>query len=370
MNSVVGGAARLAWTLAVALGVATPARPAPEATRHFAGWPAGTAPADVGRRVIENFLPRPHMLTPQDGTIHYAEACTWYGALTLAELMRERELTDRLMRRYEPLLTPENAKLVPMREHVDWTVWGIVPLEIHRQRANPHLRGFGLERAERQWRTPRPDGLSPQTRFWIDDMYMIAAIQTQAFRVTGDPEFLNRAARSMVAYLDKLQQPNGLFFHGEKGRHFWGRGNGWMAAGLTELLRELPDTNPHHARILAGYRTMMESLRQHQGADGMWRQLVDDPAAWRETSSTGMFAFALVTGVKRGWLDAERFGPVARRAWLALVGYVDAEGRVREVCKGMGQKVTAEEYLRAARVDGDYHGQAPLLWTATALLRD
>lgn len=357
--------------LAVAAGVAgaLTLAAAPEATRHFADWPAGASPAEVGRRVIGNFLPRPHMLTPQDGTIHYAEACTWYGALTLAERLGDAELTERLVRRYEPLVLSANAKIVPLREHVDWTVWGIVPLEIHRQRPNPHLRAFGLERAERQWRDPRADGLSRQTRFWIDDMYMIAAIQTQAFRVTGDPAHLERTARSMVAYLDKLQQPNGLFFHGEKGRHFWGRGNGWMAAGLTELLRELPESDPHHARILAGYRTMMESLLRHQGADGMWRQLVDDPAAWPETSSTGMFAFALVTGVKRGWLDAERYGPAARRAWLALVGYVDAEGRVREVCKGMGQKVTAAEYLQAARVDGDYHGQAPLLWTATALLR-
>lgn len=355
------------WAVvAVVAAVRVLAQPSPD---YFSDWPAGAAPAEVGRRVIQNFLPRPPMLTPQDGTIHYAEACTWYGALTLAELMRDRALTDRLMARYEPLLKPENAKIVPMREHVDWTVWGIVPLEIHRQRANPHLRGFGLERADRQWRQPRPDGLSPQTRFWIDDMYMIAAIQTQAFRVTGDTVYLERTARAMVAYLEKLQQPNGLFFHGEKGRHFWGRGNGWMAAGMTELLRELSPENPDHARILGGYRKMMATLLAAQGADGMWRQLTDHPDAWPETSSTGMFAFALVTGVKRGWLDAATYGPAARRAWLALVSYVDADGNVREVCKGMGQRVTAEEYLKAARADGDYHGQAPLLWTASALLR-
>jgi unsaturated rhamnogalacturonyl hydrolase len=339
------------------------------AADHFTDWPAGAAPVEVGRRVIENFLPRAPMLTPQDGTIHYAEACTWYGALTLAELMGDRGLTGRLMARYEPLLRAENARLVPMREHVDWTVWGIVALEIHRQQANPHLRGFGLQRADRQWHRPRADGLSQQTRFWIDDMYMIAAIQTQAYRVTGEPVYLERTARAMVAYLEKLQQPNGLFFHGEKGRHFWGRGNGWMAAGMTELLRELPPAHPDHPRILAGYQQMMATLLATQGADGLWRQLTDRPEAWPETSSTGMFAFALVTGVKRGWLDAATYGPAARRAWLGLVGYVDANGQVREVCKGMGQRVTAEEYLKAARADGDYHGQAPLLWTASALLR-
>ena len=58
-----------------------------------------------------------------------------------------------------------------------------------------------------------PKGLTDETRFWIDDMYMITIVQVQAFRATGDQKYLDRAATEMAAYLDKLQQPNGLFFH-------------------------------------------------------------------------------------------------------------------------------------------------------------
>ena len=97
----------------------------------------------------------------------------------------------------------------------------------------------------------------------------------------------------MVLYLDSLQKPNGLFYHAPSSPFFWGRGNGWMAAGMTELLRVLPKTNPNYKRIMAGYKTMMESLLQYQAEDGMWRQLINDPESWKETSSTGMFAFAL-----------------------------------------------------------------------------
>jgi len=89
-----------------------------------------------------------------------------------------------------------------------------------------------------------PNGLSDQTRFWIDDMYMITILQVQAFRATGDRVYLDRAALEMVAYIDKLQQPNGLFFHGVNAPHFWGRGNGWIAAGMPELLSELPADHP------------------------------------------------------------------------------------------------------------------------------
>ena len=45
-------------------------------------------------------------------------------------------------------------------------------------------------------------------------------------------KYIDRTAKAMVAYLDRLQQPNGLFFHTEDARFYWSRGNGWMAAGV------------------------------------------------------------------------------------------------------------------------------------------
>ena len=64
----------------------------------------------------------------------------------------------------------------------------------------------------------------------------------------------------MVVYLDKIQRPNGLFYHAEDVPFFWGRGNGWMAAGMTELLGLLPKDNPNHVRILESYRKMMDTF--------------------------------------------------------------------------------------------------------------
>jgi len=64
---------------------------------------------------------------------------------------------------------------------------------------------------------------------------------------------------------------------------------------MTELLRSLPPNHPRRARILEGYRKMMAALLEYQGEDGLWRQLIDHPEAWSETSGTGMFTFAIVT---------------------------------------------------------------------------
>ena len=173
----------------------------------------------------------------------------------------------------------------------------------------------------------------------------------------------------MVVYLDSLQKPNGLFYHAPDVPFFWGRGNGWFAAGMTEILRSLPKNNPDRARIMQGYKTMMASLLKYQAESGMWRQLIDDPGSWPETSCTGMFTFAMITGVKEGWLDAKIYGPAARKAWLALISYINPDGDIREVCQGTNKKNDRQYYLDRERFVGDMHGQAPVLWCATALLR-
>ena len=85
---------------------------------------------------------------------------------------------------------------------------------------------------------------------------------------------------------------------------------------MTEMLRDLPADHPQRARILKGYKTMMAALLKYQAKDGMWRQLIDHEEAWPESSSSAMFTFAMIAGVKHGWLDAAAM--VRRRARRGL----------------------------------------------------
>lgn len=337
---------------------------------EFQHWDSGTSPREIGEKVTRRFLASEHIDGgPTSHYIVYPEVVTWYGALTFAKEAAEADLTNALIARFEPFFQPENQWRIPPINHVDASVFGSVPLEIYQQTGRYAYRVIGLSLADGQWDNPLPDNLTNQTRFWIDDMYMITAVQVQAYRATGDRKYLDRAAHEMVAYLDKLQQPNGLFFHAPDVPFFWGRGNGWVAAGMTELLRSMPEAHPDRARILASYMKMMASLVRYQDREGMWRQLIDKPESWPETSSTGMFTFAFVTGVKNGWLDSKTYAPAARKAWLKLITYINSDGDIREVCAGTGKKNDMQYYLDRPRLVGDMHGQAPVLWTATALLR-
>ena len=210
---------------------------------YFSNWPAGLSPQEVGKRVAEHFVTSPHQYGP---TIHYSEVATWYGALTFASLTHDdalRDRTDPQVRAAYPGGGAEAAR-IPVRRHVDDSIFGMVPLEIAIQTKDPKYLAMGKAWADRQWENPQPDGLSAETRYWIDDMYMLTILQLEAYRATGDKKYLDRDAVEMVAYLDKLQQPNGLFYHAPDVPFFWGRGDGWVAVGMAEMLRDLPADHP------------------------------------------------------------------------------------------------------------------------------
>ena len=356
----------IGFTVLALTGCATPQK---SRNTEFTNWRVGTSPQEVGKRVAENFVARQlGYETNSKVQVHYAEACTWYGALEVAQLTRDEDLKDALIQKFKPLLNT-NTNAIPSRQHVDDRVFGIVPLQIYLETKDERFLDLGKNLADAQWQTTTADGITTEARYWIDDMFMITSLQVQAFRATGEAKYLDRAALTMSAYLGALQQPDGLFYHGTNAPFYWGRGNGWVAAGMAELLRSLPADHPQRARILDGYRKMMAALLKYQGDDGLWRQLIDHPEAWPETSGTGMFAFAMVTGVKNGWLDEKTYGPAARKAWLGLVSHLDQQAEVDEVCIGTGKGFSVKYYLDRPRNTGDWHGQAPVLWTAAALMR-
>jgi rhamnogalacturonyl hydrolase YesR len=352
--------------------------------KYFGSWPKGQSPAEIGKRVAKHFVASPHFNYSSPGTpayIYNPEVCTWYGALRFAEASNNKDLKQKLIDRFEPLFNSEK-NLIPIPNHVDNTVFGSVPLEIFIQTKDKKFLNLGKMIADAQWILPdsiksnleaaayAQQGLTWQTRLWIDDMFMITAVQSQAYRATHDKKYIDRAAKEMVVYLDSLQQPNGLFYHAPDVPFFWGRGDGWMAAGMSILLKELPKNNPDRKKILEGYKKMMAALLKYQDENGMWHQLIDKPElSWPETSCTGMFTFAFITGVKSGDLDAKIYGPAARKGWLGLMKYIDENADVHDVCEGTNKKNDLQYYLDRKRNIGDLHGQAPVLWCAATLVK-
>lgn len=366
--------------------------------KYFGDWPNGADPLAVGKKAAEVFRDQ-NLATgsgndPNDSYKHYKDACAWYGALWIAGLAGDTALTDVLVAKYTPYkgtwsyFDPPTAQN-PNRGHVDDNVFGIVPLEIAKYRDDAFYVEEGDLAADHQ-----VTFIEDQIRFAIDDMFMITSLQVQAYRVLTDEahrkRHLDTAAATMVRYLETMQEPDGLFPHHRDNAAFrisWGRGNGWYAAGMAEMIRELPDAHENATKIRDGYLKMMNGLLEYQIAEGqpgagLWKQVVDsnDNRNWAESSGSAMFAYALITGVRRGWLDVEKFGPAARRAWIGLVAKVNGSGQVQDISDWAylpsshqgGPTYAGDEenyYFQRPKLTGDNHGQAPLMWAAAALVR-
>ncbi|MDU1890098.1 MAG: glycoside hydrolase family 88 protein [Dysgonomonas sp.] len=346
-------------------------------------FPKGSTPLEIGQKIAQRYVSKPFRnfdgIQAPPSEVTYPEVCAWFGSLKFAQISKDKKLLRQLEERFFSLLG-KRKDLMQKPDHVDHTVFGSVPLQLYMQTGNELYYHIGIDFADRQWQMPEKTkhkeeyqalldkGLSWQTRFWIDDMFMISTIQSQAYLASKDRKYIDRAAYEMTVYLDTIQQPNGLFYHARQSPFFWCRGNGWMAAGMTELLKSLPEDNKDRPRVLKEYLKMMDTLKKYQNKEGLWGQLVDQPDSWSETSGSAMFTYALITGVKKGWLDAKEYAPVARKAWLALIPYINEEGDLREVCMGTNVGNSKQYYLDRKRITGDLHGQAPLLWCASALL--
>ena len=71
-------------------------------------------------------------------------------------------------------------------------------------------------------------------------------------------------------------------------------------------------------------------MAKRQQADGFWRPNLDDSEqhnVW-ESSGTGFFTYGIAWGINSGTLDRDRFLPVAKNGWTALVSVVNEDGQV------------------------------------------
>lgn len=147
----------------------------------------------------------------------------------------------------------------------------------------------------------------------------------------------------------------------------WGRGGGWMALTWADFLEQIPPENPRYGRILAAYRAQMCGLRRWQSEDGGWRQVMDHPGSWIETSCTAMFTCAIARGINEGWLDRS-YKAVALAGWKALLTKVSPAGGLVDICPGT---VPGDEahYLGRPRKPDDPHGYGPFLLAAAEVRR-
>src|SRR6185369_14813789 len=114
-------------------------------------------------------------------------------------------------------------------------------------------------------------------------------------------------------------------------------------------------------------RRQIAGVEKLQAPSGMWRQVLDHPELWEETSCTAMFAYSIARAVNLGWLPAEHLA-VARRAFAGIAQNVTSEGVVKGTCAGTNIGKDLDYYAKRERPDDDLHGRGVVLLAGTEIL--
>ena len=175
---------------------------------------------------------------------------------------------------------------------------------------------------------------------WADALFMGPPVWTHLSELTGDSSYMEFADREFWATTDYLFDPEEhLFFRDSRyfdqreedgAKIFWGRGNGWVLAGITRILKHLPKDHVHRERYEDVFRKMSTALIRAQTDDGYWLTSILSPGTYSnpESSGTGFIVYGLAWGVNNGLLDAETFAEPIRRGWQSLIRAVHPDGKL------------------------------------------
>jgi rhamnogalacturonyl hydrolase YesR len=204
-----------------------------------------------------------------------------------------------------------------------------------------------------------------------DSVFMACPILARAGTLTGESKYFDMAARHF-SFIQKLcLRPDGLYRHSPLSEAAWGRGNAFPALGLAWTLSEFPVQHAEYSRMVRAFQAHMAALARFQGANGMWREVIDQRGSYPEFSATAMIATAMLWGVKHGWLEAESYRSRVDLAWRAILARTGSDGRLVDVCESTGKQKSLKDYLRrAAILDRDPRGGAMALLLATELAAD
>src|SRR5262245_13779623 len=295
---------------------------------------------------------------PETPSISYIPAVAWVNTLRLAAITGDASLRARVLDHVRPWLV-DGRKLFGDRIQLTAIAGTIVFADMPDPAAIALAdEGARLAAAEK---TP---GLAQYGGGWTDDMFMAASVLARTGRRPGRHQDFDVAARLLTAYAARLQREDGLFNHAVDGPAAWGRGNGFAAMGLTEVLTAMPADHPQRSAILAIYRRQMAAARAQQAPDGMWREVIDEPGAYREETATAMLLTAMARGIRLSWIDGS-YRPAVERAWRALSAHVRDDGAVIDVCASTGGGPTRQYYLERPAITGaDDRGGAMALLAA------
>jgi unsaturated rhamnogalacturonyl hydrolase len=180
-------------------------------------------------------------------------------------------------------------------------------------------------------------------QMWDDTLMMCVLPLAKIGLILDRPHYVEEAKRQFMLHIKYLADPKtGLWFHGWTfdGRHnfanaLWARGNSWVTIAIPEFI-ELLDLSPTDGLRMFLEETLeqqVKTLAEFQHENGLWPTLINEPDSYSEASASAGFAYGILKGVRKGYLNSE-FEEVGLKAVKAVLENISDDGELQQVSFG------------------------------------
>lgn len=230
-------------------------------------------------------------------------------------------------------------------------------------------------------------------QMWLDGLYMGAPFYARYGKEFDEPQDFDDVANWLIQ-MEKVARDSvtGLFYHGwdesreqkwadkETGQssNFWGRGMGWYAMALVDVLDYFPLGHPMRDSIIDITRRYAKAIVNIQDKDsGVWYQVLDQgnrEGNYFEGSVSAMFTYFLFKAVDKGYI-AKKYEKNAIEAFEGIVKHLmivkgDGSLVITPVCAvaGLGgnpyRDGSYEYYINEKKRDNDPKAVGPFIMAA------
>jgi len=231
-------------------------------------------------------------------------------------------------------------------------------------------------------------------QMWLDGLYMGGPFYAQYAREFNEPESYDEIADWFIN-MEKVARDTstGLLYHAwdesreqawaskETGQspNFWGRGMGWYAMALVDMMDFFPADHPQYDSIVQIINRTAGAIIEYQDtAKGAWYQVLDQgnrEGNYLEGSVSTMFSYFLLKGIRKGYLDKNTYLNPAKKAFEGTVSNLvevksDSSLNITPVCAvaGLGgypyRDGSYEYYIHEAQRDNDPKAVGPFIMAA------
>ncbi|HEY8567871.1 glycoside hydrolase family 88 protein [Microbulbifer sp.] len=233
---------------------------------------------------------------------------------------------------------------------------------------------------------------------WLDGVYMGIPFLAQYEQLMHEEPNVDEVLAEFKVVRDKLRDPQtGLYYHawdekreqvwadketGLSGYH-WGRGMGWLAMALVDVLDYIPKENTEQRQYLLDMIAEIAPVieKYQDPATGTWWQIMDKPGErgnYLESSASTMYTYFFAKALNQGYLPEGKYLATAKKAYQGLLDefvqvHADGSITITDMCQvaglGFGRDGSYKYYMSEPIYDDDPKGTAPFITSGVEMYK-